>query len=88
MLTMTLKEWAAAYRRANEWEQQERIAKLPYESVEDSVRSYFALCGLTLAWSQQAEESAGLWERRMRDYVLLAERWKRLARARRHVAQS
>jgi len=44
MPTMTMKEWAAEYRRNNEWEHRERIARLPRESVEESVRSYFTLC--------------------------------------------
>ncbi len=88
MAQMTVKEWAAEYRRINAWEQQERIARLPQESVEDSVRSYFALCAFLLKLSNEAEESAGLWERRLRDYEALAERWRRLARKSYHAAQS
>jgi len=88
MPTMTMKEWAAEYRRNNEWEHRERIARLPRESVEESVRSYFTLCTMLLASAQNAEESSGLWEHRMEDYVLLVERWQRLARVRRYVAES
>ncbi len=79
---MTVKEWAAQYRAVNEWEQQERIARLPRESVEDSVRSYFNLCRMLLALSGEADESGGLWELRLRHYEALAEKWKRLARKR------
>jgi len=86
MPTMTVKEWAAEYRRFNEWEQQERIARLPHETIEDSVRSYFALCTLLLPLSGQAEESGGLWELRLKHYHTLAEKWMRLARRRQNAS--
>jgi len=88
MAQMTVKEWAAEYRRINEAEQQERIARLPQESVEESVRAYFALCTFLLKLSNEAEESAGLWERRMSDYRALIERWERLADKSQHASQS
>ncbi len=88
MAQMTIKEWAAEYRRINEAEQQERIARLPHESVEESVRAYFALCTFLLKLSNEAEESAGLWERRLGDYRALIERWRRLASKNQHAAQS
>lgn len=88
MAQMTVKEWAAEYRRINEAEQQERIARLPQESVESSVRAYFALCTFLLKLSKEAEESTGLWERRMSDYKALIERWERLANKSRYASQS
>lgn len=87
MPAMTVKEWAAAYRRDNEWEQQERITRLPHETVEDSVRSYFALCTLLLSLFGQAEQSDGLWDLRLRYYEALAEKWRRLARRMEYAAQ-
>jgi len=84
VLPTTVKEWAAEYRRVNEWEQQERLARLPRETVDESMRSYFALCTLLLKLSNEAEANRGLWERRMQDYVALIEKWKRLARKSEH----
>jgi hypothetical protein len=88
MAQMTVKEWAAEYRRINEAEQQERIARLPQESIEDSVRAYFALCTFLLKLSNEAEKSAALWEQRMNDYRALIERWERLASRAQHASQS
>lgn len=88
MAQMTVKEWAAEYRRINEWEQQERIARLPHESIGESVRSYFALCTFLLKLSNEAEESAALWEQRMSDYRALIEKWRRLASKGQHASQS
>jgi len=88
VLPTTVKEWAAEYRRINEWEEQERMARLSQETVEESVRTYFALCTLLLKLSNEAEANSGLWERRMQDYVALVEKWKRLARTSKYVAQS
>jgi hypothetical protein len=45
----TGKEWAAQYRLMNEWEQQERLERLPNEPVEQSVRAYFELSQLVQA---------------------------------------
>ena len=87
MSTITVKEWAAEYRRVSEWEQQERIARLSQESVEDSVRSYFALCAFLLKLSNEADENPDLSEYRLRHYEALAERWRRLARRSQYAAQ-
>ena len=88
MAQMTVKEWAAEYRRINEAELEDRRQRLPQEPIADSVRSYFALCAFLLELSNEAEESSGLWERRLQDYEMLADRWRRLARVRQHAAQS
>jgi len=76
---MTVKEWAAEYRRINEWEEQDLLARLPQESAEDSVRAYFGLCATILALTREAEEAPELWEVRVKDYEALAEKWRRLA---------
>jgi hypothetical protein len=51
MSSITVKEWAEAYRRNNEWEQQERLTRLPQETIEESVRAYFALCTMLLKFA-------------------------------------
>ncbi|MFH1906239.1 MAG: hypothetical protein ABIL11_02475, partial [Chloroflexota bacterium] len=48
---MTIKEWAAAYRADNEAEREELKLRLPQETIEQSIRSYFAWCELALAFS-------------------------------------
>lgn len=84
---MTVKEWAAAYRAANEMEQQERIARLPREPVEESVRSYFSLCRMVLALSGSSDEPAELWETRLKHYKNLMEKWTRLAERQKYADQ-
>jgi len=88
MAQMTVKEWAEGYGRTNKAGQQGGIAGLPQEPVEEAVGAYFALCTFLLKLSNEAEESAGLWERRMSDYKALIERWERLAKKSRHASQS
>ena len=88
MAQMTVKEWAAEYKRINEAELEDRRQRLPQEPIADSVRSYFALCAFLLELSNEAEESSGLWERRLKDYNSLAGKWRRLARVKQHAAQS
>ncbi|MBI3764023.1 MAG: hypothetical protein HY260_19440 [Chloroflexi bacterium] len=84
---VTMKEWAAEYRRNNQWEQQERIARLPQLSVENSVQSYFALCEMLLPFVFDAEKNADLREAQLRHYESLADKWRRLARWKQHVPQ-
>jgi len=79
MPTMTVKEWAAAYQAANEWEPQERLIRLPLEPIEESVRSYFALSTMVLALADAANEPEELWELRLKHYQAMAGKWKRLA---------
>ena len=85
MSTVKMREWAAEYRRINEWEKEERLARLSRETIEESVRSYFALCQMLLALSADVEDSIGLWERRLTHYETLAQKWKLLARKQQHV---
>ena len=81
-----MKEWAAEYRRNDEWEQQERMARLPAQPVEESVRAYFALCTMLLPFARKAEQNADLWELRLKHYEAMAEKWRRLARRTQHAA--
>jgi hypothetical protein len=80
MPEMSVKEWAAEYRRINEAEQQERIAYLPLEPIEKSVRTYFALCRMFQKMANEADQNPGLQEMRLRDYKDLLGKWELLAR--------
>ncbi len=79
MSPLTIKEWAAEYRADNEWQERERIERLPLESPADSVRSYFALCDMLVKLSGEAEENGELWALRMKHYKELIDKWQRLA---------
>ncbi len=80
MPTMTLKEWVAEYRANAEWEQQERLERLPHESPVDSVRDYFALSKMLIKLSGEEAETDALWEVRLRYYQTLIDKWQKLAR--------
>jgi len=77
---MTIKEWAEEYRLMNEWEQQERLERLPNEPLEQSVRTYFELSRLVQALSGSADEADELRPLRARHYLDLIKRWQRLAK--------
>lgn len=77
---LTIKEWAAEYRRMNEWEQQERLERLPEEPVEQSVRAYFELSRFAQALSGTVDEVFEFQALRARHYLDLADKWQRLAR--------
>ncbi len=76
---MTVKEWAAEYRRINEAEYEDRKQRLPDEPVAQSVRAYFELARFAQALSGSADEPAQLWPSRMAHYRELVGRWQRLA---------
>jgi len=82
--TMTIKEWAAAYRADNEAEREELKIRLPQEKIEDSVRSYFALCELALAFSGSSDVPVELQEAREKHYTDLANKWTLLAQRLKH----
>lgn len=79
---LTIKEWAAEYRQMNEWEQQERLERLPNEPVAQSVRAYFQLSRLVQRLSGTADEAVELQPIRAKHYLELTRRWRRLARRR------
>jgi hypothetical protein len=84
MPQLTLKEWAAEYRTANDWEQQERLARLPEESPAKSVRDYFALTTMLVELSGEPAETGELWALRLKHYQTLIDKWLRLARQSKH----
>ncbi|HKZ53989.1 MAG TPA: hypothetical protein VJ123_00800 [Anaerolineales bacterium] len=77
--TMTVKEWAAAYRAVNEEERQELLERLSKETIEESVETYFALVSRMLPLVLEAEGNEELQSLRERDYRRQFERWQRLA---------
>jgi hypothetical protein len=80
MPSMTVKEWAAAYRTDNEAEREEKKIRLPQETVEESVRTYFALCELALAFSGSFNIPVELEETREKYYAGLVKKWNLLAK--------
>ena len=83
MPEMTVKEWAAQYKLINEAEREDLKRRLPLEPVEESVRSYFALSRLALAFSGGADEPQELQAARARDFQNMIERWTHLAQGER-----
>jgi hypothetical protein len=77
---MTIKEWAAEYRRIDEANLEDLKQRLPSEPVERSIRSYLNLCEFMVKLSPDAREVFA--EERRRHYLELearirkaAERW-------------
>ena len=84
MPQLTLKEWAAEYRSANDWEQRDRLACLPEELPANSVRDYFALTAMLVGLSGEPVETGELWAMRLKHYQTLIDQWLRLARQSKH----
>jgi hypothetical protein len=74
-----VKEWAAEYKLINEMEREELRQRLPNETIEQSVRSYFAWNKLVLAFSGTPDVPEELQESRADFYLSLIEKWKKLA---------
>jgi hypothetical protein len=81
---MTIKEWAAMYRAVNEAEREELKLRLPRETIEESVRSYFALSKFVIALSGTPDEPEELQESRARFYLELTRKWSLLAQRSSH----
>lgn len=75
---MTIKEWAAEYRRINEAELEDRKRRLPLESPQDSIRSYLSLCEFVVKLSPDAREAFA--EQRRKHYLELEARIRQAAR--------
>jgi hypothetical protein len=80
MPDMTIKEWAAEYRRIDEAELEDLRQRLPLEPAERSIRSYLSLCEFVVKLSPDAREVFA--EERRQYYLGLearirkaAERW-------------
>lgn len=85
MPEMTIKEWAAEYRMINEAEREELKLRLPQETIEQSIRSYFAWCELALAFSGTPDVPVELQGAREKYYADLAHKWTVLAQRLGHV---
>ena len=66
MPTMTVKEWAAEYKAFNESQLAEKRETLPLRTIEDSVKTYFALCRLVAGLNSENENHR---EIQRRDYL-------------------
>jgi len=80
----TIREWAAEYRAVNEAEREEKKLYLPQETIEESVRSYFALCELALVFSDSFDVPPELQEAREKYYADLAYKWTLLKQRLKH----
>lgn len=74
-----VKAWAAEYKLINEAEREELKARLATETVEQSIRSYFALCQLATSLAGSTDVPPELQEARERHYIEIANKWKRIA---------
>ncbi|KAF0106709.1 MAG: hypothetical protein FD146_2301 [Anaerolineaceae bacterium] len=80
-----VKEWKAQYQLINEMEHEELKERLATETVEQSVRSYFAMCQLATSLAGSTDVPPEFQEERERHYIELAEKWQRLAEKLKHV---
>ncbi len=64
---MTVKEWAAEYRRINEAELADLKQMLPHEPIERSVRAYLDLCEFVVKLSPDARDAFA--EERRKHYL-------------------
>lgn len=77
--------WKAEYDRINEMEREELKERLANETIEQSIRSYFAMCQLATALAGSTDVPPELQEVRERHYIELAGKWQRLAERLKHV---
>ena len=80
-----VKAWKAEYERINEMEREELKERLANETVEQSIRSYFAMCQLATSLAGSTDVPPELQETREKHYVELAEKWQRLTERLKHV---
>jgi hypothetical protein len=74
---MTIKEWAAEYRRIDEAELEDLKQRLPSVPVERSIRTYLSLCEFVVKLSPDAREVFA--EERRRYYLELEVRIRKAA---------
>jgi len=74
---MTIKEWAAEYRRINQADLEDLRQRLPLEPAERSIRSYLSLCEFVVKLSPDAREVFA--EERRRYYLELEARMRKAA---------
>jgi hypothetical protein len=79
MDSKAVKEWAAEYKLINEAEREELKARLANETIERSIRSYFAMCELACAFAGSTDVPPELQEGRANHYIESTAKWKQLA---------
>lgn len=80
-----VKAWKAEYDLINAMEREELRERLANETVEQSIRSYFAMCQLATTLAGSTDVPPELQEARERHYIELAEKWQRIAERSKHV---
>ncbi|GAB4505525.1 MAG: hypothetical protein Fur0043_25210 [Anaerolineales bacterium] len=73
-----VKEWAAEYKLINEMEREELRARLETETIEESVRRYFAWNKLVLAFARRPDMPEELQELQADYYLSLIAKWETL----------
>ncbi|MBI3160889.1 MAG: hypothetical protein HYZ23_00185 [Chloroflexi bacterium] len=81
------KAWKAAYDLDNEWERGELKARLANETVEESVRKYFAICQLATSLAGSTAVPPELEESWEQFHLEMEQKWKRLAERLKNVQQ-
>ena len=83
----SVKAWKAEYDLDNEWEREELKERLAKETVEQSIRKYFAICQLATSLAGSTEEPLELQEQREQFYLEMENKWKKLAERIKNVQQ-
>lgn len=73
------KAWKAEYDLINAMEREELKARLANETVEQSIRAYFAMCQLAASLADSTDVPPELQEMRERQIIESTDKWKRLA---------
>ena len=82
-----VKAWKAEYDMDNKMEREELKARLPNETIEQSVKSYFELCRLVISLSGSYDEPVELQPLRAKEYEELFAKWETLSRRLTHAAK-
>ncbi len=73
------KAWKAEYDLINAMEREELKARLATETVEQSIRAYFAMCQLATSLAASTDVPPELQEMREKHIIGLTDKWERLA---------
>lgn len=74
-----VKEWKAQYQLINEMELEDLHARLETETIEESIRRYFAWNKLVLAFARRPDVPEELQESQTDHYLSLVAKWETLA---------
>ena len=79
------KAWKAEYEKINEMEREELKKRLATETVEHSIKTYFALVNLVTAVSGSTDVPSELQELQEKHYIEDLNKWKLLSERLGHV---